>query len=190
MTDSEVFAFMDVFRGLERVFPKRLEEHERQRLGADYFRTLRKFPLPQVAAGAEVWLQRGKYFPKPAEWLDAIPRQRAVVAELPAIAARELADLRRAESLGYEDVPCACAECRAADVTEKPIRFVPDITADGTERKALDGERTVTLGHWAHGYELARWYQARADFWERCHALGLTSVAKELKKQQRQAVNR
>jgi hypothetical protein len=180
MLDGELFAFMDTFRDLQRVFPKRLDEHEQARIGGDYFKALRRFPLRQVQDGAEVWIQRGKYFPKPAEWIDAIPRPGAVVRDVPTLSEADARDYQHAERLGYEGPTCRCGECIAAGVTEKPLRFVPEISADGRDRLVRIGERTVTAGHWAHGQELARWYQARADFWNRCHELGLTSIAKEL----------
>lgn len=179
-----MFAFMDTFRGLLRIFPKRLDEHDQQHMGASYFKTLRKYPLAQIQAGAEGWIQRGKYFPKPAEWIDAIPRERQRAVELQTLSDEDGRAHRRAEALCYEDAPCHCRECRAAGVTDRPLRYVPEVNEDGSDRKALDGDRTVTVGHWAHGAELARWYEARADFWNRCHELGLTSVAKELAKVQ------
>lgn len=170
MTDAELFQFADVFKGLERVFPKRLEEHERQRMSGDYFKILRKFPLPQVQAGAEAWMQRGKYFPKPAEWIDAMPRRVQPRVELETLSSTEADAYRRAERLRYEDAPCGCRACREAGVHEKPIRFVPEFHPDGSERRVREGEREVTAGHWAHGAELFAYYQAKADFYEAYYA--------------------
>jgi len=181
MTDAEMFVFVDAFKGLLRVFPKRLEEHEQAQMHRDYFKALRRYTVQQVQAGAEAWMQRGKYFPKPAEWIDAIPRRQPAaveVSELSAVEAREWVD---AERRGVEGEACGCVACRAAGI-DKPTRFVPEFNADDTDRRAQLGQRLVTRGHWAHGVELARWYRARADFWETCHARGLTSVAKELAK--------
>lgn len=167
MTDGELFRFVDVWNDLARVFPKRLDDHEKQQMQRDYFRAMRRFPLSQIEAGAEVWIQRGKYFPKPAEWMDAIPKQSAVVTlDVPAMSEGESRAYQRAEAMRYEDQPCGCPKCREAEVTDKPLRFVPEFTPDDRERKVRDGERVVTAGHWAHGYELARWYEARANFYE------------------------
>lgn len=167
MTDAELFAFTDVCKDLMRVFPKRLEEFEKAQLHRDYFKALRRFSVSQVQAGAEAWMQRGKYFPKPAEWIDSIPKQApTALVDVPAMSPMEAREYQRAERLRYEDQPCGCRDCVAAQVSEKPVRFVPEFTADDRERKVRDGERIVTAGHWAHGTELARYYKAKADFYE------------------------
>ena len=46
-------------------------------------------------------------------------------------------------------------------MTHRPRRFVPD-EVNGVFDKAIDPvrNRVVVTGHWAHGDELARWYQA------------------------------
>ena len=166
MMDSETTVFVDICKALMRVFPKRLEEFERAQLHRDYFKALRRFSVSQVQAGAEAWMQRGKYFPKPAEWIDAIPQRREVAVEYPAMTEQESREYRRAEQLRYEDSPCHCRECERAGVAEKALRFVPDVSADGSDRKMRDGDRIVTAGHWAHGEALRRWYEARANFYE------------------------
>lgn len=169
MTDAEVFQFSDVMRGLQRVFPKRLDEHEQQQLQREYFKALRPFPLGRVAAGAEAWVQRGKFFPKPAEWIDAMPSQRQAVSDVAVMSESDARDYHRAEQMRYEDTPCRCHECAFAHVSDKPLRFVPDVSADGSDLKVHDPirDRIVTAGHWVHGHELARWYQARADLYNR-----------------------
>lgn len=169
MTDAEVFQFSDVMRGLQRVFPKRLDEHEQQQLQREYFKALRPFPLGRVAAGAEAWVQRGKFFPKPAEWIDAMPSLRQSVSDVAVMSESDASEYHRAEQMRYEDTPCRCHECTIAGVTDKPLRFVPEVSADGSDLKMRDPirDRIVTAGHWAHGVELARWYHARADFYNR-----------------------
>lgn len=165
-----MFTFADVVRGLRRVFPKRLDDHELRQMDADYFKALRRFTLQQVQAGAETWIQRGKYFPKPAEWIDSIPRRTTIAPDISAMSEDEMREYHRAEGLRYEDQACSCRACREAEVSDKPIRFVPDLDRDGRERKLKDGDRIVAAGHWAHGSELARWYQAKGDFYERFYA--------------------
>ncbi len=164
MTDAELFAFVDVVKGLDTLFPKRLEEHERHQRNKAYFKALKRFPLAQVQAGADAWSIKGKFFPKPAEWIDSVPKARVIAAEIMAMTEAESHEYRRAEALMYEDRPCRCLECRDID---KPLRFVPTLDSDGSEQKRLEGDRVVTAGHWAHGQELAGWYQARADFYDR-----------------------
>lgn len=167
MNDVDLFAFSAIVGGLEQVFPKRLDEHERAQRNREYFKALQRFPLNRVQAGADVWTQRGKFFPKPAEWIDAMPAQRALVT-VPTMTEQEASEYHRAEALRYEDTPCACRECKAAQC-EKPLRFVPELHSDGSERKVRDAarDRIVTAGRWIHGFELARWYVAKADFYNR-----------------------
>lgn len=166
MMDSELTPFIAVCNDLMRVFPKRMDDHDKNQLHRDYFKALRRFSFGQVEHGAEAWMQRGKFFPKPAEWIDAIPQRKEQAIEYPAMSEQDARDYRHAELLRYEDAPCHCRECVGADVTEKPLRFVPDVSADGGERKVRDGDRVVVAGHWAHGNELRRWYVARANFYE------------------------
>jgi hypothetical protein len=138
-----------------------------------YFHVLKRFDLPEVIAKADAWLQTETKMPKPAEWAGIVPRRPQV--ELSVMTDAESRDYRRAETLGFEDIPCACALCVQADVTEKPIRFVPDLDYQDRDRLVKDPlmNRVVCAGHWAHGAELARWYRARADFYNRCVELGL-----------------
>lgn len=165
MTEAEVFQFSDVVSGLRRVFPKRMEASELREMDASYFKALRRFSLHQVQVGAEIWVQRGKYFPKPAEWIEAIPR-REPTPDIPTMSDDQAHAYRRAEALRYEDQPCYCEACRRADITDKPLRFVPEFDArDRAVQMRLD-DRVVTAGHWAHGAELARWYQAKGSFYD------------------------
>jgi len=178
--DSEVFSFMQVFRSVQRVFPLRGEEHEVNDVGASYFKALKRFDLKAVQSGADRWLQQGKRFPKPAEWIDAIPRRLETV-EIAALAGLEAKEWLDAEQQRWENSPCLCPECRAANVEEKPLRFVPN---DPIEQGKI-GERIVTRGHWIHGWDLFRWYQARADFYNRCVELGLRGDVLRLKPEPR-----
>ncbi len=164
MTDAELFGFMDVFNGLARVFPQRGDEHEVTQKSAAYFKAMRRFPLSQVAAGAEVWVQRGKYFPKPAEWIESIPRAEGPAVALFELSAEDAAEYLDAERRHYEGDPCRCAACRTAGVDHRFMRFVPEVDANGRDAKAKIGERIVVRGHWAHGDELARGYAARDGF--------------------------
>lgn len=165
MMDSELFAFMDVFRGLQRVFPKRLDEHEISQMGGAYFKAMRRFPINAVQAGADTWTQRGKFFPKPAEWMDAIPRAAQPQAERAELSVSDAAEYRDAEQRRYEGEPCRCSACRTAGVDHRFLRFVPDVDANGQDLQAKLGDRIVVCGHWAHGEELRRWYAAKEAFW-------------------------
>lgn len=164
MTDSEIFPFMDTLRDVARVFPIRGDEHDLKQLGTAYFKALRRYPLAMVEAGAQRCIEQNKHFPKPAEWLDAIPRG-GVTSSIEELSVAERDDWLAAERGRWEGRPCRCQECRAADVTHRPLRFVPDVSADGRDARAQIGERVVTRGHWAHGDELRRWYAAKEHFW-------------------------
>lgn len=174
MTDAEIFPFMSTLRDVARVFPIRGDETDVQQLGAAYFKALRRYPLALVQAGAERVIERNKHFPKPAEWLDAIPRatQTGTVELLTVV---EADDWLAAERGRWQQAPCRCPECRAAGVSEQPQRFVPMLDANGQDERGLIGERAITRGRWIHGEELARWYAAKAEFW----ALFRAAVAKK-----------
>lgn len=173
MTDSQVPEFMEVLRGVTRVFPIRGDDRDVQQLGAAYFKALRRYPLSMVTAGAEVCIQRGKHFPKPAEWLANIPRPSASSVPVPVLSEREAQEYHRAERLKYEDAPCGCFDCQHAGVSEKPLRFVPEFTPEDTDRKVRDSlkDRIVTAGHWAHGLELAGYYRSKAKFYTEFKAM-------------------
>ena len=176
MTPQDSDGFMDEMRRLTAVFNVRRTPAELGAMAKGYFQVLRKFPLAEVTAKAEQWIATETKFPKPAEWAGVVVRR---ALELPVLSDAEARVYRRAEALRYEDEPCGCALCVEAGVSEKPLRFVPEFTEADTDRKVLDpiGNRVVTAGHWAHGWELQRLYVARANFWNRCYELGLMTKA-------------
>jgi hypothetical protein len=170
VSDAEALEFNAVFMALKGTFRLRGERAETDLVRDSYFKALRRYTLQQVRAGADAWTQRGKFFPKPAEWIEAIPR-RQIGADMFAMSAEQAHEWRRAEALRWEDRPCLCHACKTAGVSEKPLRFVPEFTEDDRDRKVKLDDRIVTAGHWAHGDELARWYQAKGDFYEKFYAL-------------------
>lgn len=164
MTDHDLPAFIQSFQALRQVFPLRANPSELEQLQAVYFKSLRSFPIARVLAGAEVWTTRGAKFPKPAEWRRVIPAN-AVSASLSEFTPAEAAEYRRAVKLHFEDEPCTCVACRAADVTHRLLRYVPDVDGDDRDLKGVIDGQVVVRGHWAHGDELQRWYGARDAFW-------------------------
>ena len=172
MRPEEYEAFVVEFRRLSRAlerFPQGVSEL-RDRADA-YFHALKNLPLAALVAKADGWIQTETKFPKPAEW--ARVHQPQTLSLVPTLTNEEAHEYVRAEGLGYEDAPCSCAACGEAGVQEKPIRFMPELTAEDRDRKVMCWARMVTAGHWAHGWELARWYLARDAFWAKCCALGL-----------------
>lgn len=164
MQDADLFEFMAIFRELLGVFPKRLDEAEIGSLSKAYFHALRRFTIPQLRAGADVWVQRGKFFPKPSEWRESVPREAVQSVALVELTPVEAAEHLDAERLCYQGEPCACRRCQGAGVTHRFLRYVPESDEYGRDAKALIGERVVTRGHWAHGEELAGWYAAKDRF--------------------------
>lgn len=177
MTDRDFPAFVNEFKRLAAALDSYKRTPEEVSAKADaYFHVLKKYPLADVIAKADAWLQTETKMPKPAEWAGITPKRPPV--ELRVLTDADARTYRRAESLGYEDEPCACALCVHAGVHEKPLRFVPEFDADDVSVKVKDpiGDRVVIAGHWAHGRELFAYYDARANFWNRMYQLGLVNA--------------
>ena len=135
-----------------------------------YFHVLKKFSLQDVQIKASRWLEKETKFPSAAEWAGVVSI-RAV--ELALMTPAEWAEHMHAEQLGYEGECCECVLCVRAGVNEKPLRYVPTLDRDERTIQRLDpsGKKPVTVGHWAHGGELAGYYRAVADFWETAYRL-------------------
>lgn len=163
MVDADFDRFRLEFQRLSAALHgfKQSAEEARSKLDA-YFHVLKKLSLSDVIAKADRWLATETKMPKPAEWAGVVIVKSIA---LPVLSHVQATAWLRAEALRWEDAPCTCAECREADVHEKPLRFVPEFTDEDRDRRVVIGERAVTAGHWAHGYELARYYQAQANFW-------------------------
>jgi hypothetical protein len=165
MQDADLFAFMAIVRELIRVFPKRMSDDEIGDLSKAYFATLRRFTIAELQAGADAWMQRGKFFPKPAEWREAIPHRSATASvALAPLTPVEMAEYMDAERRGFEGDPCACRRCRGAGVDHRFTRYAPESDELGRDLRGLIGERSVVRGRWLHGEELRCWYAARDAF--------------------------
>lgn len=159
MTERDEAAFTATFQRLRAIFPLRADTAELTQIARLYFRVLARWPIESVEAGADAWMSSGTRFPKPGEWVQAIPHSN--VLALRALSDDEAAEHRRAVARKYEDEPCRCFLCQQASVTHRMLRYVPDEDINGRDlRGTLDG-KSVVRGHWAHGEELARWYVAR-----------------------------
>ncbi len=164
MQDADLFAFMAIFRQLLGVFPKRMAEDEIGDLSRAYFATLRRYSIAELQAGADTWMQRGKFFPKPAEWRESIPRVVAQAVALAPLPPSEAAEYLDAERRHFDGDPCGCRRCIGAGVDHRLTRYVPESDDDGRDLRGLIGERSVVRGRWLHGDELRRWYEARDAF--------------------------
>jgi len=166
MTEPEFGTFDRAFRRVCGAFRLKVKPGDLEELSRTYFRVLDYAPLEEVLTAGKTCLTTCRRFPKVAEWVDALPVPPvAVTADLRVLATAEREAYARAEALRYADIPCGCGACFRADVTDRPLRFVPD-DVNGVLDRAIDTvrNRIVVTGHWAHGDELARWYAARDAF--------------------------
>lgn len=170
MTDHDLTAFAETFGTLRGVFALRGDADELRRVMGLYFKALRRFPLGAVIAGSSIWMERGQRFPKPADWIGAIPRREKIT--LPEMSHDEAEEYLRAEGLHYEDEPCRCLLCKAAGVDHRFLRYVPDVDDTDRDVRMKIGDRVVVRGHWAHGDQLQRWYIAREKFRAQWQAYG------------------
>lgn len=175
MTEIDFEAFGASFQQLRRVFPLRGEPDEIGHILRLYFKAMQRWPLDAVIAGAEVWTGKGARFPKPSEWIGAIPHGTPAV-DHPPLFEDEAREHRHAIDVGYQDDPCRCYLCSEAGITHRPVRYVPDEDDDGTNQRGMLDGHIVVRGHWAHGTELRDWYAARDKF----HAL-LKAVPKGMR---------
>ncbi len=167
MTKAELVDFSEVFYDLARVLVlRKMDDAERAQVLSAYFRALRAYDLSVVKAGADAVAIRARHFPTPAEWIDAMPRRSVHSADVPVMFEQKAQTWRAAEAVYWERDPCACEACVAAGVDWKPGRFVPEFDGYDSERKVFDQGRgrIVTAGHWAHGAELAGYYEARSAY--------------------------
>jgi hypothetical protein len=167
MIEAEFGTFNRAFRKVVTIFRLKFKVGEVEELSRSYFRLLGHAPLGDVLAAGKTWTTTHNTFPKPAEWLQALPAAPTVPgsADLRVLATPEREAYARAETLRWQDDPCTCWDCREAGVTDRPLRFVSDEVL-GVLDRAIDTvrNRVVVTGHWAHGDELARWYVAREAF--------------------------
>lgn len=163
--DTDLPSFQRVVVQLAAAVGKKLDDT----VVPTYFRLLQGQEFIDVARSADAWAQRSKFFPKAAEWLE-LARSMPKGEPLLEMARDEATEWIDAERRGFEADVCSCRECCEARINDqmddKPLRFVPTTDRWGHTEKRLLGQREVLRGHWAHGEELARWYQARATFYD------------------------
>jgi len=166
MTTDDRPAFNGAFKRLALTFRMKMRPAELENLSDTYFRLLESYSLHDVVAAGNALLHTHRRFPKPLDWSEAITRtQIGAPADVRVMSVPEATEYVRAERLHYDDDPCDCLLCQALPNAIRR-RFVPDFTDDDREEKAFcpPKNRTVVVGHWAHGNELARWYAARDRF--------------------------
>jgi len=166
MLDSDFGTFESAFRRFSSAFRLKAKPADFDELTRLYFKLLSHAPLDAVLSAGRRLLETSRTFPKPAEWLAALSEMApaaAAGADVRVMSEDEARDYTRAELLRYQDDGCFCLLCQDAGVTHRFLRFVPEFTDDGRDARAWHPGKghVVTVGHWAHGDELARWYEAR-----------------------------
>jgi hypothetical protein len=165
MLDSDFATFEDAFKrlsgGLNRKWPTR----EFRATVQIYFDALKVADLADVLSAETTLRNRGRW-PKVSDWLAALPVKAHAFSSDRIMRTAEVDVYMDALRRHYHGDPCSCLLCQDADVTDLPQRFVPDFTPEDVEERAFCPalNRVVVVGHWAHGYELRRWYAAKDKF--------------------------
>lgn len=178
MTDADYATFDRAFRRVCGVFRLKLKDAELEDLTRTYFKILDQAPLDDVLEAGKRAIATSKTFPKPVDWLAALPVPIVEARDYRVMREDEREDYARAERLHFAGDPCGCLLCQAAG-TDRPLRFVPtEVDETGRLERAVDSvrNRVLVVGHWAHGAELVAWYAAKA----RCFASVPRSMPKLL----------
>lgn len=167
MTEMDYGAFEAAMKRLSGAYQMRVRPAEWAATVREYFDALKHASLHDVLAAQQACRDTLKRFPRIVEWRAELPVEGSKPTDARLMRHDEALEYLRAERQAFEDDPCFCLACQAADVTERPLRYVPDFTDTDREERAWNGlkDAMVTVGHWAHGDELARWYAARARFY-------------------------
>jgi hypothetical protein len=164
MIDSDSGTFEGAFKRLSGALNRKWTTAQFHEVSRTYFDTLKHASLEDVLA-AEVTLRARQRWPKVSDWIAALPVHVAPFSDARVMGTSEIREYLRAMRLHCQDAPCNCPACLAANVTQQPLRFVPDVMDGGEARAFFQARnRLVVTGHWAHGLELARWYAAREVF--------------------------
>jgi hypothetical protein len=170
MFETDFSTFDRAFGRVCGAYRLKVKPTEAEELTRTYFKVLEAWPLDAVLVAGKKAMAKCRTFPKVADWIAELPatRERTAPADVRHMTTDEMDAHERAAAKRYEDDPCACPDCFNAFIHERPIRFVPTLVsllADDDERAFNTRRNQIeVIGHWAHGAELARWYQARDHF--------------------------
>lgn len=169
MTDDQRPDFDQAFQRVISHYRLKMRAGEATELARTYFRLLEAHPLDLVVTAGVSWMARQRKFPKAVDWLDLIETGKGPSAPADArrMSVSECDQYDAAERLCFEDQPCGCAECCRAGVDDLPTRLVPTLLDGEGDERAYNPrrERMQIVGHWCHGAELRRWYDARDAFY-------------------------
>jgi hypothetical protein len=168
MTDFDFAKFETAFGRVLTAFRVKLQTKERDDLTRTYFKILDAHAIDDVIAAGKRCIEKLRTFPKAVDWLDALGHTavNTCPADRRSMSVDEADELARAVALRFEDHPCLCSECCRAGVDDRPLRFVPSSFGPEELERAFNPRtgKVEIVGHWAHGEELARWYEHRGAF--------------------------
>jgi hypothetical protein len=168
MTEADYGTFDRAFRRVVGAFRLRLKATELDDLSRTYFRMLDGHPLDRVLFAGKACITSSRKFPLAADWIAELTATRAIAPpDVRHLSVDELDEYDAAERARWERPPCGCGECVRAGVDDRPGRFVPTWAAAEVDERGFDPRRRLVhaVGHWAHGAELAAWYDARDRFY-------------------------
>jgi hypothetical protein len=163
MEDADLSTFEGAFRRLSGALNRKWTTADYRTAVQVHFDALKHCRLDDVL-GAAATLQGKHKWPRLADWFEALPKAAPVGERI--MRSTEVDTYLQALRQHYHGSCCDCLLCQEADVTNLPLRFVPDFMPDDVEERAFCPplNRVVVVGHWAHGYELRRWYAAKDAF--------------------------
>ncbi len=184
MDRADYDVFERAFQRLVATYRLKLNPDAIAQLARTYFAVLEEGTIDEVLQAAKQCLGTCRRFPKPATWWQTLMQARPAPDPPRAtpvgrtLSAEEARDYLWASAPGFETDPCLCAACQDAGVSFRPLRYVPTETASGELETAwcVALGKLVTVGHYAHGAELARWYAARDAFFAQSKQHGLARI--------------
>lgn len=155
--------FLAAFTALAKMYGRRYDPVEMREQAEAFWTVLRAYDMDDVLHGLERWTQSQSKMPTPVEWAGLIPKQPGCARMLTPSEAR---DAGYAARRGGQDDPCDCPLCVDAGVSDKPLRWEPELDGRMIEVKGTDPAtgKALTIGKWLHGVELARWYRSADHF--------------------------
>lgn len=170
MTSADKSEFTELFENVALALGLKAKGEERSRMQALYFYSLQRFSLDDVKTAAAACIRTMRFFPRAAEWRALVMHGPRLA--LPTLTNDDIAERLEAEHLHWER-PCQCQACVEAGIGDRPSQYLPTHASGDFEGMAINPSTKAATwkGAWLHGEALARWYAARADFWNTFHEM-------------------
>ena len=174
MTESDFGTFERAFGRVCGAFRLRFKATEAEDLTRTDVRLLEPYPLDRVLLAGKQCMTTSRKFPLAADWVAAVAALTdSTPSDVRQMSTDELDEHEAAERARWDGQPykaSLCVACVRANVDDQPLRFVPTHATVTEDERAFNPRRkhVQTVGHWAHGEELLRWYVARAAFYAEC----------------------